>query len=92
MIGFTVARAHQRQGYAREIVSALFDYFFGVMELHRVSADCDPRNSASWGLMESLGMRREAHHCRSLWFKGQWADEYIYAILREEWKTQGEKQ
>lgn len=85
IIGFTVARTHQRQGYAREIISGVFDYFFGVMGLHRVIADCDPRNHASWGLMESLRMRREAHHHRSHWFKGDWADEYIYAILREEW-------
>ena len=86
MIGFTVARGHQRHGYAREIISGLFDYFFGAMKLHRVMADCDPRNHASWGLMESLGMRREAHHRQNLWFKGEWADEYIYAILREEWE------
>lgn len=85
VIGFTVAREHQRHGYAREIISALFDHFFGAMGLHRVSADCDPRNNASWGLMESLGMRREAHHRRNLWLKGEWTDEYIYAILREEW-------
>ena len=92
VIGYTVARPHQRQGYAREIISALFGYFFGVMGLHRVTADCDPRNHASWGLMESLGMRREAHHRQSLWFKGEWADEYIYAILRQEWERQPERQ
>lgn len=86
VIGFTVARQHQRRGYAHEMVSALFDHFFQVIGLHRVSADCDPRNAASWGLMESLGMRREAHHRQSMWFKGAWTDEYIYAILREEWR------
>jgi len=31
-------------------------------------------------------MRREAHCRQSLWFKGQWADEYFYAILRHEWE------
>jgi RimJ/RimL family protein N-acetyltransferase len=85
IVGFTVARNHQRRGYAREILSAVFDHFFLAIGLHRVSADCDPRNAASWRLMESLGMRREAHHLRNLWFKGDWADEYIYAVLREEW-------
>jgi aminoglycoside 6'-N-acetyltransferase len=85
VVGFTIARHHQRHGYAREILSAVFDYFFVVMGLHRVSADCDPRNAASWGLMESLGMRREAHHLRNFWSKGEWADEFIYAILRDEW-------
>jgi aminoglycoside 6'-N-acetyltransferase len=87
VIGFTVARQHQRRGYAREIIGGLFDHFFHELGLHRISADCDPRNGASWGLMESLGMRREAHHRLSLWFKGEWADEYIYAILRQEWRS-----
>lgn len=85
IVGFTIARDQQRRGYAREILSGVFSYYFRELGLHRISADCDPRNVASWGLMESLGMRREAHHHRNLWFKGEWADEYIYAILREEW-------
>lgn len=85
-VGFTIARQHQRHGYAREILTVLFDHFFNTLGLHRICADCDPRNHASWGLMESLHMRREAHHVQSLWFKGDWSDEYIYAILREEWR------
>jgi aminoglycoside 6'-N-acetyltransferase len=85
VVGFTIARNHQRRGYAREILMAIYGHFFTVMGLHRISADCDPRNAASWGLMESLGMRREAHHLKNLWFKGEWGDEYIYAILHEEW-------
>ena len=29
----------------------------------------------------------EGHLRQSLWFKGRWADEYLYAILGEEWLT-----
>jgi hypothetical protein len=29
-------------------------------------------------------MRREAHFVESLWFKGAWADDLIYAVLRRE--------
>lgn len=85
IIGYTIARAHQRKRYASEALSALFDHLFLVMNLHRVTAECDTRNTGSWGLMEHLGMRREAHNVQSTWFKGEWADDYIYAILREEW-------
>ena len=85
IIGFTIARDCQRQGYAAEAVGALFDHLFGVMALHRVIAECDTRNAASWGLMEHLGMRREAHNVQSTWFKGAWSDDYLYAILRHEW-------
>jgi RimJ/RimL family protein N-acetyltransferase len=35
--------------------------------------------------MEKLGMRREAHFVRDVQIRGEWADEYFYAILEEEW-------
>jgi RimJ/RimL family protein N-acetyltransferase len=87
IIGFTIARAFHRQGYATEAVSALFDYLFRVMGLHRVTAECDTRNAASWGLMAHLGMRREAHNVQSTWFKGEWSDDYVYALLSTEWQA-----
>jgi RimJ/RimL family protein N-acetyltransferase len=30
-------------------------------------------------------MRREAHHVQDMWWKGEWADTYFYAILATEW-------
>jgi RimJ/RimL family protein N-acetyltransferase len=48
-------------------------------------ARCDVRNDPSWRLMERLGMRREAHFREHAIFKGEWDQEYIYAILRREW-------
>ena len=91
-IGITLARAFQGKGFATETLSTLFDHLFVEMRLHRVQADTDPENQASWRLLERLGMRREAHLKQSLWFKGRWADEYIYAVLREEWRAPGNSQ
>jgi [ribosomal protein S5]-alanine N-acetyltransferase len=89
-IGITLARASQRLGYATEVLSMLFDHVFGPLHLHRVIADTDPENVPSWRLLERLEMRREAHSKRSLWFKGRWADEYVYAILADEWLSRGD--
>jgi RimJ/RimL family protein N-acetyltransferase len=83
-IGGTLARRFQRQGFAVEALSCLLDGLFRL-NLHRVVADTDVENSAAWTLMEQLGLRREAHLRQSLWFKGRWADEYLYAMLREDW-------
>jgi RimJ/RimL family protein N-acetyltransferase len=44
----------------------------------------DPRNERSLALLERVGMRREAHFVESLWFKGAWADDIVYAILQRE--------
>jgi ribosomal-protein-alanine N-acetyltransferase len=84
-IGVTLARQNQGQGFAREALACLLDAIFERLKLHRVVADTDVENTASWKLLERLGLRREGHLKQSLWFKGRWADEYLYAMLREDW-------
>ena len=84
-IGITLSRAFQGRGLATEAVSTLLDYLFLQGKLHRVQADTDPDNIPAWKLLERLRMRREAHCRQSLWFKRRWADEFIYAIIRDEW-------
>lgn len=84
-IGFTLSRAYQGQGYATEAVSCVLNYVFLTFHLHRIIAFTDCDNAASIALLERLGMRREGHFLQNVWFKGKWGDEYLYAILREEW-------
>jgi RimJ/RimL family protein N-acetyltransferase len=84
--GVTLARAYQGQGHATEALSCLLSALFAQHKLHRVVADTDVENKACWTLLERVGLRREAHLKQSLWFKGRWADEYLYAMLREDWR------
>lgn len=37
--------------------------------------------------MERIGLRKEAHFVKSLWFKGEWVDDLIYSMLVSQWKT-----
>lgn len=78
---------YQRQGYATEAANAMLDLAFGPGDIHRVSARCDVRNESSWRLMERLGMRREAHFREHAIFKSRWDEEFIYAILWQEWQA-----
>jgi RimJ/RimL family protein N-acetyltransferase len=84
-IAYTLARAHQGQGYASEAVTRLLDYLFHDLHLHRVTATCDVENVGSYRLLERVGFRREATFCQNIWFKGAWGSEYLYAILEAEW-------
>ncbi|MFD2646534.1 GNAT family N-acetyltransferase [Devosia albogilva] len=79
-------RVHGR-GYATEAAGCLLDLAFGQGDMHRVYARCGAANTASWRLMERLGMRREAHFHEHDWFKGGWDEEFVYAILRREWQA-----
>lgn len=84
-IGFTFSREQQGKGLACEAVTCVLDYVFRELELHRVIAITDCENERSVALLGRLGMRREGHFIQNIWFKGKWGDEYLYAILREEW-------
>jgi RimJ/RimL family protein N-acetyltransferase len=85
-IGYTFARAYQGNGLATEAARAVIDYAFDTLGLNRVIATCDCRNLPSQALMERLPMRREGHFIQNIWFKGEWCDEFHYAVLRDEWK------
>ena len=84
-IGYSLSRAYQRRGIASEAVSRVLEYAFETLELHRVIAIADCENVASFTLLERLGLRREGHFRQNVWFKGKWGDEYLYAMLQEEW-------
>jgi RimJ/RimL family protein N-acetyltransferase len=85
-VGFVISRDAQGQGYAYEATAALLDLLFPLLDLHRVYASTDARNSGSAALLRRLGMRQEAHLRENEWFKGAWGDELIFAILRTEWE------
>lgn len=84
-IGVTFAPEAQGNGYATEALTALLDDLLVRRGKHRVAAECDIRNTASAALLERLGMRREALHRSAAWWKGEWTDEYTYAVLADEW-------
>ena len=84
-IGYTLSTKYQSKGYAFEAVTGVIDYLFLHLNKHRITASVDPRNIKSVALLERLGMRKEVHFKKSLWFNEEWADDIVYAILREEW-------
>jgi RimJ/RimL family protein N-acetyltransferase len=86
-VGITLDSVYQGKGYATEALSAVLEYLFLTLNKHRIFASVDPRNGASVALLERVGMRREAHFRESLWFKGAWADDYVYAILGREYRS-----
>jgi RimJ/RimL family protein N-acetyltransferase len=86
-VGFTLAPAHQGQGYATEAVHAVLDRLFRVQGLHKVTGECDARNTASAHLMERLGFTREGRLRQQTYIKGEWTDDLLYGLLAAEWLT-----
>jgi len=87
-IGWLLGRKYRGQGLATEAARALLQFGFEELGLHRIAARTGRDNVRSWKLMERLGMRREAHFRESHVVEGEWRDEYIYALLAEEWREE----
>jgi RimJ/RimL family protein N-acetyltransferase len=85
-VGYTIVRTHWKLGYATEAVTALLTYAFSTFDLHRIAASVDPRNAASCRVLDKTGFRKEGYFRQSEWFKGEWADDAVYGLLRSEWR------
>lgn len=84
-IGWVFNPKHYQKGYATEAAQAVIHYGFTECKLHRIIATCQPENTASWRIMEKIGMRKEGYFKKCIPTKDGWWDEYYYAILAEEY-------
>jgi [ribosomal protein S5]-alanine N-acetyltransferase len=89
-LGYIFNPIFQNKGYGTESSKALIKYSFANNDIHRIIANCNPENIASWRLLEKIGMRREGHFLEKNYFRENennepiWFDSYQYAILRKE--------
>jgi RimJ/RimL family protein N-acetyltransferase len=91
-IGYTLAREHQRKGYAVEAVGAAVDHLFdnGV---HRIEAMTDPKNFPSMVVLERVGFRYEGRKRQSTFVRGEWLDDELFGLVapdRAEWLARPE--
>ena len=68
-----------------EALCALLDYGFGVLDLNRVEADIDPRNTGSERTLRRLGFQLEGT-LRERWIvDGEVSDTGLSGLLRRDW-------
>jgi len=85
-LGFTFAKAYQRQGYASEAVRCLLEYVFGSLALQRVFAITQIQNDAANRLLKRLGFRLQGRFIENTAGPGQAESEFIYEQLQDDWK------
>ena len=94
-IGWTLHRDYWRHGYGTEMGRTMLKLGFDILNFRRIIAVCNAENLGSWGVMEKIGMRREARFIKAQQgnsaLNHAWCDEVLYAILQEEWITAKER-
>ena len=87
-VGYGLGSFAWGHGYMHEALRTLLDFGFGELDLNRIEADIDPRNSASARTLERLGFTREGY-LRERWIVGgEVSDTALYGLLRREWREQ----
>lgn len=76
-VGFQLDPRYHGRGFAREALQAFLPSVFETFALDRVTASCDERNAASWGLLERLGFE----------LIGRSDTERHYEAPREQWSS-----
>lgn len=86
-IGYWLSKDSTGKGVMTECVKAMINYGFNDLGLHRIQIKCDADNLKSKAIPERLGFILEGtrRECRKN-EDGSFSDEFIYGILRTEWK------
>jgi [ribosomal protein S5]-alanine N-acetyltransferase len=85
-VGYGLGSFAWGQGYMHEALQSLLEFGFGELDLNRIEADIDPRNSASARTLERLGFTKEGY-LRERWIVGdEVSDTALYGLLRREWR------
>ncbi|ATL91739.1 GNAT family N-acetyltransferase [Aeromonas sp. CU5] len=85
-MGCGMAREYQGHGLIHEAAYALMNLGFRELGVHRIYAEIISQNRAAIRLCKALGMRQEGYFREHRFFKDQWWDTVVLAVLLSEWK------
>ena len=83
-IFYKILPGHWNKGYATELGKLLLKVGFKNFQLHRVEAGVATDNTRSIRVLEKIGMAREGLHRKILPIRGEWKDNYHYAIVEDD--------
>ncbi len=88
-IGYALARSEWGNGVMSRVLREIVRFGFEALDLHRIEADVDPRNPASFRLLERLGFKKEGYRRESYILNGEIQDAVLYGLLKREFQSRG---
>lgn len=82
-MGYFILKKHWGKGYTTEASKAVIDFAFQSLGLHKISAGCNAKNTASENIMKKLGMVKEAHFKSHVLHNGLFCDRLVYSLFKK---------
>ncbi|WP_456287964.1 GNAT family N-acetyltransferase [Paenibacillus sp. AK002] len=86
-IGYELAPEYWRQGYMTEAIQKIMEFGFNHLGLNRIEAFVEPENTASRKLLEKLGLNEEGTLKQHFYWRNQFVDTVIYALLKRDYQA-----
>ncbi|MFH2037140.1 MAG: GNAT family protein, partial [Candidatus Zixiibacteriota bacterium] len=83
-IGLDIDRPYWRRGYGEEAIRILLRYAFNERNYQKFNSAVVVRDVASIGLHKKIGCVEEGRRRRMWYFDGQYHDEILFGLTREE--------
>lgn len=84
-IGYRLSETAAGKGICTQAATLLLDYIIQELGFFKIVAKCDPRNIASYRVMEKLGFKREAFFKEHYLMGNEWTDQYDYGLMASDW-------
>jgi len=84
--GISIFREYQRNGYADEAVRIVLRYGFNELRMQKCNSTCIAINAGSIRLHQKLGFQQEGCIRRNIYLNGQFHDDLLWGLLKEEFE------
>jgi RimJ/RimL family protein N-acetyltransferase len=76
----------RHKGYGTLAVRDLTNLLFQRKDLARIQAMTNEDDKAAQKVLEKAGYQKEGKLRKSAFIRGDWRDQYLYSILKDDWK------
>jgi RimJ/RimL family protein N-acetyltransferase len=86
-MGYWIGELFWRKGIATTSLKAFTEFSFNNFDINRIFANVFEGNAASEKVLLKAGYHKEATLRKAVYKEGKFIDQYIYAILKEDFKV-----
>jgi RimJ/RimL family protein N-acetyltransferase len=87
-LGIVIAeKEYWGRGYGSDAITALLDFAFGEMNLHRIQLSVYEFNQRAMRCYEKCGFRHEGRARDAFYSRGRYHDSFLMAVLRQDFAS-----